>query len=307
MQNSSRNVRRFFRINMPLRSYVTPRSPITDRDILATGANYYPTSVQNQIHHQRVLVNSALNKVQDSKEKIMAIFGEVLEHFEFYEECLVELSKGYNPKKDPGKIFKLSSHIEGITKLNLLKSSAPKTYAYLKLIEDKYLYFLQRLDEVLNHSSPDTFYAPNPIPVGFKLDEFCEKVSSPEFAKIPLMQAIVQTSHLLTIYTDIFRQLYEDHSLRQHPEHWRQEVSNVSASGLAVNLKKGLKLNERVDVLIHFKDDQRTLIFDGIVVNIQSQPNTFYERVAMNFEFPNGRDQTYLLAQIQKYELQECF
>jgi hypothetical protein len=291
---------------MPLRSYVTPRSPITDRDILATGANYYPASIQNQINYQRNLVNSALNKVQDSKEKIMAIFGEILEHFEFYENCLIELSKGYNPKKDPAKIFKISNNLEGILKLNILKSS-PKTYGYLRLIEQKYLYFLQRLDEVLSNSSPDTFFAPSPIPVGFKLDEFCEKISDPKFEKIPLMQAIVQTSHLLTIYTDIFRRLYDDHSQRQHPEQWHLETSNVSASGLAVNLRKGLKLNERVDVLIHFKDTNRTLLFEGIVVNIQSQPDTFHERVAMNFEFPNGNDQTFLLAQIQKYELQECF
>ncbi|WP_044411110.1 PilZ domain-containing protein [Thiomicrospira microaerophila] len=306
MQNSPRNVRRFFRINMPLRTYVTPSSPINDRDILATGANYMPASVQNQINYQRNLVNSALNKIQDSKEKVMAIFGEILEHFEFYEACLIELSKGYNPKKDPAKIFKINSHLEGIINLNRLKSS-PKTYSYLRLIEQKYLYFLQRLDEVLSHSTPDTFFAPNPIPVGFKLDEFCEKVSDPKYDKIPLMQAIVQTSHLLTLYTDIFRQLYDDHSQRQHPDQWRLEVSNVSASGLAVNLKKGLKLNERLDVLIYFKDADRLLKFDGIVVNIQSQPDTFYERVAMNFDFPNGSDQTFLLAQIQKHELQECF
>ncbi|UQB41729.1 PilZ domain-containing protein [Thiomicrospira microaerophila] len=307
MQNSMRNVRRFFRINMPLRAYVTPRSPITDRDILATGANYYPDSVANQINHQKVIVNSALNKVQDSKEAIMAIFSEILDHLEFYEECLLELSRGYNPKKDTSKLFKLNSHLEGLPKLNLLKTSSPKTYTYLKLIEEKYIYFLQRLDEVLTHSDPNNFYAPTPIPVGFKLDEFCAKLSDEKYNAIPLLQAIIQTSQLLNIYTEMFRNLHNDHSQRQHPELWESEPANVSASGLALKLRKGLKLNERLDVLIYFKDDERLLLFEGIVVNIQSDAESFYERVAMNFEFPNGRDQTYLLAQIQKYELSECF
>ncbi|WFE69045.1 PilZ domain-containing protein [Thiomicrospira sp. R3] len=306
MQNSTRNVRRFFRISMPLRSYVTPRSPITDRDILATGANYYPDSIVTQINHQKVMVNRALNKVQESKEVIMAIFSEVLDHLEFYEECLVELSRGYNPKKDTGKLFKINSHLEGLQKINLLKNSSPKTFKYLKLIEEKYIYFLQRLDEVLNHSTPDSFFAPNPLPVGFKLDEFCEKLADPKYDAIPLLQAIIQTSKLLNLYTEMFRNLHNDHSQRQHPESWVLEPANVSASGIALKLRKGLKLNERVDVLIYFKDDERLLLFEGIVVNIQTDEESYYERVAMNFEFPNGRDQTYLLARIQKHELNQC-
>jgi hypothetical protein len=27
----------------------------------------------------------------------------------------------------------------------------------------------------------------------------------------------------------------------------------------------------------------------------------------MNFEFPEGKDQLYLLSEIQKYEIEECF
>lgn len=306
MQNTTRNVRRFFRINMPLRSYVTPRSPIIDRDILATGANYYPESIVTHINDKKVMVNRALNKVQESKEAVMAIFSEILDHLEFYEECLVELSRGYNPKKDTGKLFKINSHLEGLQKINLLKQSSPKTFNYLKLIEEKYIYFLQRLDEVLNHSTPDSFFAPNPIPVGFKLDEFCEKLTDPKFDSIPLLQAIVQTSKLLNLYTEMFRNMHDDHSQRQHPEAWNLHVVNVSASGLAVNLRKGLKLNERLDVLIYFKDDDKLLFFEGIVVNIQSNEESYFERVAVNFEFPNGRDQTYLIARIQKHELNEC-
>ncbi|SFR53624.1 PilZ domain-containing protein [Thiomicrospira sp. ALE5] len=286
---------------------MTPKSPITDRDILATGANYIPTSVQTHIHQQKTRVNISLNQLSENSDLVKKIFAEIQEHLDFFEHCLVELTKGYNAKKDPNTIFKLNAYFEGMTLIKTIKESAPKTYTYIKLIETKYLYFLQRLDEVMSQSSSDTFYSPEPLPMGFKIDELCEKINAPKFENIPLMQAILHTSVLLNIYTDIFRQLHEDHIQRQHPEDWRFDTVNVSASGVALNLKKGLRVGEALDVLIYFKDEDKLLNFDGTVVSIQSQTETFYERVAINLEFFNGINHTFLLAQIQKYELQECF
>ncbi|AHF02183.1 hypothetical protein THIAE_01840 [Thiomicrospira aerophila AL3] len=291
---------------MPLKFHVTSRSPITDRDVLATGADYFSMSRQDEIKQHKNLLQQALNQLHDRSGTINGIFDEIQGHLNFFEECLVALSKGYNLTKEANNLFKFKAFLAGFSKIKKLQASAPKTHDYFQLIESKYLYFLRRLNETLTHSDPNTFYAPNPIPLGFKLDDFCAQ-SLNKYDPSPLMQAIIQTSLLLAIYCDIYRQLYEDHLLRHHPEYWQTESTNISASGMALMIKKAFKLHEKLDVLIYFEDNNKVLTFEGIVVNIQKQPDQSFERVAINFEHAHGTDQTYLLAQIQKYELQQCF
>lgn len=304
---ASRNVRRFFRINMPIRYFVTPSSPIRDREILASGANYFPPSVRKQLDDQKFELVDSLKRIQDSREVLTEIFSEIVDHIEFFGQCCEDMAKGINPRFNTTYWYTISSHLEGLPKIKLLEQKSPKTYSYLKIIEEKYLYFMNRLAEVITKSSPDTFYAEQPIPYGFQLDELCGKFSGEKFSKIPLVRTIVAAAKYIDTYTEVFRQMHDDHSQRQHPENWPLEVANVSASGLALMLRKGLKLHEHLDVLIYFPHDRRILQFEGVVVNIQSDEAKSVERVAMNFEFPDGKDQLYLLTEIQKHEIEECF
>lgn len=292
---------------MPLRFFITPSSPIKDREILASGANYFPTPIRNQLTQQKFELVNSLNRIQDSREALIEIFGEIIEHIEFFGQCCEDLAKGINPRFNTTYWYTISSHLQGLSKIKLLENSSPKTYSYLKIIEEKYLFFLNSLVDVLSNSTPNHFAARHPIPFGFKLDELVDRFADEKYARIPLVKSIVSAAHYINTYTEIFRQMHDDHSQRQHPENWPLQMANVSASGLAVMIRKGLKLHEHLDVLLYFPQDKRVLKFDGVVVNIQSDNEEYVERVAMNFEFPEGRDQLYLLSEIQKYEIEECF
>jgi len=48
------NSRRFHRIDMPIKFFIVPSSPIKDREIYATGANYFPSSFHAKIAGQKL-------------------------------------------------------------------------------------------------------------------------------------------------------------------------------------------------------------------------------------------------------------
>ena len=291
---------------MPLRYYVTPSSPIIDREIYASGANYYPPSIRAQLLEEKQRILDSLVRIQEHKDALTEIFNEMISHAEFFGHCCEMISKGTNPRYNLTTWATMKTHRQGFTKIKLLQTVAPKTYQYLKTIEDKYVFFVQQLMDCVEHSTADDFHAPDYLPHGFRIDELLQIFSNEKYQAVPLVQSILHTAQFINTHTEIFRQLHDDNTLRQHPEDWLEEVVNVSASGLAVHMRKGFRLHERVDIHIYFAQEKRHLRFKGVVVNVQSDPQTQMERVAMNFEFPDGKSQNFLQTQIQKFEIDEC-
>ncbi len=304
---TARNVRRFFRINMPLRYHITPSTPIKDREIYASGANYFPPSVRSQLTEEKKAALHSLTRIQEFKDALTEIFGEMINHAEFFGQCCETMSRGLNPKLNPAMWQTLSAHQHGFPKLSLLEAASPKTHKHLKSIEEKYIFFVKNMIESLSKSSAGQFYAPDYLPYAFRIDELRQIFSEEKYDNVPLAQSILHTAKYVNTYTEIFRQIHDDHTLRQNPQDWPLENVNVSASGLAVSARKTFRLHERMDVLIYFAHANKVLKFDGVVVNIQTDPAEQIERVALNFEFPDGKDQDFLQTEIQKYEIDECF
>lgn len=306
MSQASRNARRFFRIDMPLQTYVTSSSPIIEREIFASGANYLPVSIVQKLHQEKLQVLDSLAGIKEHKEALTEIFNEMLNQAEFFGECCQMMFKGLNPHYHLASWAKLKNLKQGFVKLKLLQDDAPKTYAYLKKIEEKFLYFVHQLMLSAEHSSADQFYAPNYLKKDFRIDQLVEAFSETQYQASPLPQSILHSAVFINTYLDVFRRMHDDHTQSQHPEDWPFEWVNISASGLAVSIKKGFRLHERVDVRVYLADAKRILKFDGVVVQIQTDTETQIERVAINFEFPDGQSQQFLQTYIQKYEINQC-
>lgn len=309
MSLSSRNVRRFFRINMPMHYFVTPTSAILDREIFATGSIYYPPSTRTILQQQKQNIIDSMARIQEYKDELMQIFSEMIEHADFFGQCAHMMTQGINPKNTKNYWNTLKSHQRGFVKIQLLKTEAPKTYQYLKTIENKYLFYLNHMIESLENSNSEHFYAPGLLPKDFKIDELAKAFADEKYQTIPLAQTILHTAEFIETHSHIFREIYDEHNILQHPDTWPEETVNVSASGLAIVTRKSFKMHERVTIRFYFSHHERILVFTGVVVNIQPTTNDqgeAAERIAMNFEFPNGKDQAYLQTQIQKYEIDQC-
>ena len=300
------NARRFHRINMPLRYFIVPRSPIRDREIYATGADYFPASLLSKIEGSKHFTLQSVDRIQEQNALLTEIFNEIILYIEFFGDCARSISHGQNPRQDPGYWMRVKEHQQGFKQAIRIQASSPKTFQYLQMIEDKYLAFLNRMVESIDQSTPSHFYVSGHLPVGFKVDEMISIFQAPKFQKIPLIQAILNLSKFMDAYLEIYRQINDDNYLKQFPQEWPLKDSNVSASGLAVHMDKRYDLYSRVDVFLYFEAQDRVLPFEGSVVDIRTDERKQMERIAINFEFPSGRDQNFLQHEIQKQEIKEC-
>lgn len=300
------NSRRFFRIDMPIKIFIIPSAPIQDYEIYASGINYFPGYIEKEIETYSDQTLYWMERIQEHKQVTSALFHECLNDIEFLGYCIKTITRGLNPRKDPNFKETLNHHLQGFSSIETIHDSAPKTYNYFKMIEEKYMIFMYAIGEAVMNSTPDKFSGDHNLPTKFKSDRIETIFSSEEVEKVPLVQAILNLNRLLTLYTDIYRQINHDSVLRQYPEDWTVHQTNISASGVALYFNKRFKLFEKVDVLIQLPLNKEILFFNGNVVDIRWTDKENQERVAINFDFPDGKYQNLLQNEIQRYEIEEC-
>ena len=300
------NGRRFHRVDMPVRYFIVPSSPIKDREIYATGADYFPQPLVNMIETRKYDTIRSVEKIKEQSDLVTQIFNDVIEDIEFFGECVKNVSIGISPKNDVSYWLKIKEKLKGFSSIHHIEVSSPKTFQYLSLIEEKYLSYLQRLTNSINESTPEHFYVEGLLPIGYKLDEMMSVFQNKKFAKIPLIQAILHLSEFLEAYLDTYRQINDDNYVKQFPENWPTQIANVSASGLALLLPKRFDMYTHVDVYLYFEHANKIINFDGSVVDLREDNQQHKQRVAINFEFPNGNDQSFIQQEIQKQEVKKC-
>ncbi|MBD3756173.1 MAG: PilZ domain-containing protein [Gammaproteobacteria bacterium] len=300
------NSRRFYRIDMPVRYFIVPSSPIKDREIYATGVNYFPQTFLNKVEEQKFQVRHWTKRVQEHTVTITQIVEEMLNYIDFFGDCSRTISEGRNPRNNLDYWMRINDHLQGFKSLKKLEHSSPKTFQYLQMIEEKYLAYLQRMATSLEKSTPQHFYVEGRLPEGFKLDETLKVLQQAKFEKIPLVQTILYIASYLNSYLGAYRQIHDDNFLKQFPKLWPVKMANLSASGVAIHVEKQFPQYSQVDVLFYFPEDEKVIQFDGSIVDIRIDEKTQTERVAINFEFPDGKHQDYLQIQIQKQEVKQC-
>lgn len=291
---------------MPVRYFIVPSSPIKDREIYATGADYFPQSFLNVIETRKHFTNLWVSRIQEQNALLTEIFDEIIGFIEFFGKCTRSMSEGRSPKSDPAYWISLSEHLKGFQVTHKIQASSPKTFQYLKMIEEKYLSFLNRMVSSINQSTPTHFHVDGHLPVGFKMDEMMMIFDSEKFKKIPLIQAISYLCQLLNAYLETYRQINDDNYLKQFPKEWPMRIANVSASGIAVQISKTFPSYSRVDVYLYFEEAKKVLYFNGSVVDTRTDAENEVERVAINYEFPDGNHQNFIQQEIQKQEVKEC-
>ena len=300
------NSRRFFRIDMPVRLYVAPSAPIKDAEIYATGIDYFPPVVNQLIKKQLDSTYYWLDRIQEEKELLVPLFEEIIAAVQFLGDGSEKISEGINPKNDPLFWFSINQKIKGFEHLYSLEQKAPKTHTYFKHIEEKYLAFLTSFSDSIQNSTPTAFKASQDIPSKFKIDEAVKTFSKEKFEHIPLVQAILALTSYMNTYINAFSQINDDNANRQFPNKWPLMNVNISASGIALSFSKRFKNFERVDIFIAFPKEKKILQFDGTIVNIQDIDSKSQEKIAINFDFPDGEDQKFLMLKVQEYELLLC-
>ncbi len=299
------NGRRFHRVDMPIRYFITPSSPIRDREIYATGANYFPESTLKLIDTKKSLILRAIEKIQTNDTALKRMFAEIMESIEFFGNCLKDITLGKSPKSDLQYWIQLKEHQKGFKHIEVLEKSSPKTFYYIKMIEQKYLTYLDYLVESIENSTPSHFFIRGRLPSGFKIDELLLTFQNPKLKKVPLIQCFLHLTEFMETYLNVFQRINDDNYLKQFPREWPIQEANVSAGGLAVCMSKGFQLYSKVDAFIYFDSENKLLSFNGSIVGFRTVKE-YQERIAINFEFPNGHDQIFLQQEIQKHEVEEC-
>ena len=107
------NARRFHRVDMPTRFFIVPSSPIKDREIYATRADYFPTNYVNMIETRKYATMRSVGKIKEQSALITEIFNDVIEDIEFFGECAKNISQGINPKSDVSYWLKVNEKCIG--------------------------------------------------------------------------------------------------------------------------------------------------------------------------------------------------
>ncbi|WP_394700500.1 PilZ domain-containing protein [Thiomicrorhabdus sp.] len=290
---------------MPVRYFIRPSSPIENRQIYATGTDYFPPSIEFKVNRYTQLVKMMLNELPD-QSLIQTLLGEMFQAVLFFGKCLDSISHGIQPMQDFGVRVQLQQLTDGFTHLNDIKAHSPKTYGFLKQFEDKYLDLIKHFIRSLSDSTQNYFAASKLNSDKFDIDDSMESFRSPEHEQIPLRQAMLGIYDLFETYLEIYRHICSDHLDTQSPENWPLQVVNVSATGMAFHSPKAFPLHAAVDVFLAFEPPDRVIKFNGKVVSNTPQKNGRPERFAINFEFPDSEPQKYLQNEIQKFEIESC-
>ena len=230
---------------------------------------------------------------------------EMIHFFEFFGTCLKSITEGRNPKSNLTYWIQVKERQTGFKEASPLEQTSPKTFGYIKMIEQKYLTHLNSLIQSIESSTASHFFVTGRLPTGFKIDELLVTFQKPALQQVPLVQALLHVTEFMDTYLSVYARINDDNYLKQFPKEWPYEEANVSAGGLAVFMNKGFKLYSKVDVYLYFEADNKLLSFDGTIVGFRTVKD-YQERIAINFEFPRGHDQTYLQQEIQKHEIEEC-
>ncbi len=153
-----KELRRFRRIDMNLKLFVTPSDPINDLEIFALGIDYFPKTVSSKIAKNRSNLLSWIEHIQEQKEILEPVFHEVIGSAELLGESLKMLSEGRNPILDDQIAEKIHKNLKVIGSISSLEEHAPRTFNYFYEVERKLTHYFRLLLISLHKSSEKDFH-----------------------------------------------------------------------------------------------------------------------------------------------------
>ena len=91
------NQRRFHRVDMPINIMILPKERPFGQPIFHWGIDYFPPSIEVQIRSSRRLLTIQVDRIQEHKVFLQALFQECVQQIEFLGELIRLIAKGENP------------------------------------------------------------------------------------------------------------------------------------------------------------------------------------------------------------------
>jgi len=296
--------RRFKRINMPVKVFVTPSSAdlINNKQIFALNIDYFPPSVLDKIKDTTEKMNHWFSLVQEQQEVLEPVFKALVSSVEFLGEQVAEVSKGRSPKVELLDWKAFCDHSAGIKSIKELKKSAPKTHQYLEQMNIKLMAYYGNFQSSIEKSTPKKFYVDDRLSQEFMADSMIAKFDAASFSKIPLVQSLKQLHKLMGHYYAAYDEFIRDYYYRQNPKAWETKQVNISAGGISILMHKRFRQNTRCQVYLYFVDSERLLNVNSSLVRTSTEVAEKKECNAFNFEFPDGQDQIFIQYEMERYE-----
>ena len=299
------NLRRFPRVEMPVKLFITPEKPITDLEIFALGIDYFPTSVQNKINHNHKQLMHWLSHIQEQKEVLEPVFMQMLDAVTVLGDSVKMISLGKSPLNNEKTLKQITGNLKKIGSVADLEKSAPKTHLFLFELEKKLSHFYRLLFLSLHKSTPQKYHSFNPKGHKFKIDDMTAKFNQPTYQKIPLAQTIYFMNELVNNYCEVFQELNSDYSYIGNPKTWQTRDVNISAGGIAVLYRKRFIAGRPLTSRIYFDGYDRVMEFKTVFSHSKTDHNNEGELNAFYFEFPHSQDQKFLELEVEKYQIKK--
>lgn len=301
-----REHRRFRRVDMPVKLFVTPADPIVDFEIFALGVDYFPKSVQTKIARNHSQLLNWIGHIQEQKEILEPVFLEVVKAAELLGESVKWVSQGRNPLQDEALSSQIMKNLKMIGKIKSLEEPAPRTYNFFFELEKKLTHFFRLLLLSLSKSSAKSYHSVMPSSQSFKIDEMTQKFTQPKFQKIPLVQSIFYMNALVDNYCSALQEMNQDYYLRAHPESWQMKTLNISAGGFADSYAKRFLPGKPLTAYVYLQEHGRVMKVKTSVAYCRTDMQNLVELNAFNFEFPDVQDQRFLELEIDRFQIDKA-
>jgi len=161
-------LRRFTRVEMPVRLFITPEKPIVNLEVFALGIDYFPTSVKNKIKQNHKQLLFWIGHIQEQKEILEPVFLQIIDAAQVLGQSVEMISVGKNPLNDDKLAQKITANLKTIGLIAELEGTAPKTHNILFEMEKKLTYFYRLLFISLHKSTSQKYHCFEPNGHDFK-------------------------------------------------------------------------------------------------------------------------------------------
>lgn len=296
--------RRFRRVDIPVKIYISPNEAIKNQQIFAYGIDYFPPTKRKKIKDAQKEMHHWVGLIQEQKDILQPFFEDFEKYIEFFKDWVQAFSEGRSPRDNKSDWLTFHAYAKGVQRIQTLESAAPKTFQYFDHLNQKLVAHFQHMAKCAEKSTPSQFVLPEPLSTCFAIDDMKKRFESSKVAKVPLIQSLYRLYLYMSYTFDAYAELLQDLSSDQSPPScWVDAEVNLSAGGLSIRLDKRYKPNMRCNISLYFTGSNRLIKFRSTLIRAFSVPEFQAECNAFNFDFPNGQDQHLIQMEIEQYEI----
>lgn len=278
-----------------------PKGQRYEGDILFNDIDYFPYFVEFSYKKQRSLALNSLSKVQKEQPYLTAVVDEILLRYDFFWDCLHQISNGINPGRQTSFLKKESKYLTYISEIDYIETNSPKSYQLLKKIEKLFFSMSYALKKIVSESNSNTFKY-GVLPSSNELKGLINQLSDENFKKIPFAQLVLSLANCLLIIFNVLREICVDNSSSVDFNLWSNGIINVSEGGAKLKIFKRFKMGMPSVLKIIFDDGKKLNLESRVVSTFPSEEKDF-EYVSLNFDFPEAKEQLIIKKRIQTMEI----